>query len=660
MLNFNKIYKGWMPYRFCRLKNRGNRAERFIMRIKIIFIISILQTICPVCVLAQVDPNPASVDFGTIDYNSDSPQINITLTNNHGTNVFLSSFTFSNTSFALVIASGSTTLEPGDSIIYRIRVAETAVGTYNATLTFTFDAVPDVVIPLTASIDYPADASWIFYFLQEIVHIDCQAGDDFCQGIVPFEVATLNGCNGFASPNDFAAQVSAEIELTFNPCNLIYHPDLLGDPSFGMVYEQKNGGCLYETGAECEIVAVFDRPNISLVSQDCQLRGNLAFTITGQDNVAQCTNLTVQRERQAVDPDTQEPLFEPDGQTPIMETYDYQTEESFFLATMAIAHFPVSGGTSATDNIQIAVTRLGAPDVEDITDLNYYSAFLKVSNIDNTVPSLDFILRFKNSAGSFVALPSNVTINQIEWILDGVVDHVDIGALINQWNGYVFDPSSEHIVRAVVYATFTNGLDQTFNVIMSSNELRLYTPDPFLCEDESAPVITTIPPTMSPVGAPNRPIYTNVSGDTIKVPDYMDYTGGGDVDYVPNGFWHGGAARNGIWDPWINDNTLRVGRKVYTFTNALPWEIYQLCPIPTIALPTVSNGETVTLPGTSFGYYNACADPQNLSCPMENDGTVAWNLTWTVYGWLCIKHTCLLQQDANPRPGAGEAWNCDE
>ena len=195
-------------------------------------------------------------------------------------------------------------------------------------------------------------------------------------------------------------------------------------------------------------------------------------------------------------------------------------------------------------------------------------------------------------------------------------------------------------------------------MIMRSNELRLYTPTPDICSDGSIPNVFTIPPILRPDGAPTRPLYTNV--DALGLPDYSSYTGTGDLTFIPGGFWRGGAAKNGVWNTWINNNAKRVGSRAYTFTNALPWEIYWICPIADITLPQVLNGENATLPGTTFGYYNACADPENLRCPVESDGRIAWNLTWTTYGWLCIKHTCLLQMDENPNPGAGEAWNCDE
>lgn len=602
---------------------------------------------------------PTALDFGDTYPGDAPPQKTLTITNYMEESVAVTNYVYSNNEdFKLVTASGNVILAPSESLILRIGFYATGIADYDETLTISFDKHPDIIVPLTGSVLERPDPAWLFFFTEETVHIDCDAGSTFCEGEVPFEIVSTSGCMGYIDPILFAEQISNEVELAFNPCSLIHHPELIGDPSYGIVFEEKNGGCLSELNAECEIIAKFDRSSVSLISEDCHLRGSIAFTITGENNVAQCTDLTIQKERQSVDEMSGEPLFEDDGVTPIMETYDFVTNESFFLASSATAHFPNSGGVSGPDNILIAVTRINPGGIDDYKDLNYYSAYIKVISLDNEIPSLDFALRFKDSRGSFVALPSNVNIDLIEWVADGTVVSSGAGVDAHRFEGYVYDNSSEHIVRAIVHVSFTSSNDQVYNLIMRSNELRLYAPTPGLCEDETAPTIFTIPPVMRPPGAPTRPIYTNVT--PLNLPDYQSYTGNGDTNHVQTSYWTGGAAKDGVWGGWSNDNTLRVGKRTYTFSNALPWEIYQLCPVADIALPSNPHGENITLPGTSFGYFNACADPSLLRCPKESDGRVAWNLTWTVYGWLCMKHSCLLLQDANPNPGAGEAWNCEE
>ena len=344
---------------------------------------------------------PSPMDFGET-FSGDAPlQQNLVITNYLDTNTTITGYTFSNNdTFRLVAATGSINMSPDDSIILRLGFYATDIGSYSETLTISFNNYDDIVVPLMGIVSEKPDPSWLFYFTEEVVHLDCVPGSDYCEGVVPFEVASTDGCLGYINPVQFAESVAGEIELSFNPCNLIYYPDLIGDPSYGMVYEEKNGGCTAELSSACEIVAQFDRESISLVSQDCHLRGSIAFTITGEENVAQCTNLTVERERQSVDELTGEPLWESDGVTPIMEFYDYIANENFFLSTNVTAAFPADGGISGKDNITIAVTKLTDDIVEDQTELSYYSAYIKAVGIDNSVPALDFALRFKNSKGS--------------------------------------------------------------------------------------------------------------------------------------------------------------------------------------------------------------------------------------------------------------------
>lgn len=622
------------------------------------FVLLALFVFVPTKAFAVVSADQALADFGTNYFGDIVQQKNIVLTNNGEPAIILKEVNYSSTSFATLIASGSPTIQAEESYTLRVKLTETAVGTYNERVTFRFENQADIVVDLKAVItERPLD-SWMFFFTKEEINIDCTTGADYCEASVPFEIVSNGGCLSYADPIEFATAVANDIELSFNPCSQIYHPDLMGDPSYAMVYEETNGGCATETTAECTVVAKFVRPSISTVSEDCRLTGQMNFTISGGANVGQCTNLKVSRQRQAKDPVTGALLFEANGITPIMETYDHIAGENLLLQTAVKANFPGLGGTSSPDNIQISVTKLNLPPIQDLSDLTYYSAFIKVINIDNQIPSVDFALRHMDAKGGFVALPANITIEKVEWTADDVVVKNAAGADAFQFLGYVYNKAAEHMVRAIVYASFLNKAGAKVNLIMKSNELRLYTPNSLLCEDETPPKIFTIPPVMRPDRAPTRPIYTNINVD--QTPDYGNHSGVGDLNFIKAGWWHGGAAKDGTWDAWINDNTRRVGRRKFTFINALPWEIYQLCPISDVALPANPQGETVTLPGTAFGYYNACADPTKLGCPIEQDGKIAWNLTWTVYGWLCIRQTCMLLPDGMISTNEGEAWGCDE
>ncbi|MFH0727910.1 MAG: hypothetical protein V2B19_16410 [Pseudomonadota bacterium] len=607
---------------------------------------------------AQVAVDPLLVDFGTAYYGDVVSAKNITLTNNGIEAVKIISAEYSNTSFATFVAQGDTRLQAGDNFILRVKPTESYIGAYAGSLTFKIENQNDVVVDLRATIAARPAESWMFYFTREEVNIDCTAGSDYCEASVPFEVSSNNGCLGYANPIDFSRAVAADIELKFNPCSQVLSPDLMGDPSYSRIYEEKYGGCDTETRSECTIVAKFQRLAISLISEDCHLRGEILFTISGVENVAQCTNLKVSRKRQKTDPGTGAPVFAGDGVTPVMELYDFYPGESFFQEMSVTAQFPVLSGSSRPDNVRVAVTRLDATPVENNTDLHYYSAFIKTIAVDNTVPSLDFALRFKDGKGGFVALPSNIVIEKIDWTADGVIEQSSSGIDAYQFRNYVYASNTEPLIRAVVSASYTNKAGVKQSLLIKSNELRLYTPNKLVCKDGTPPKVYTVPPVMRPERAPTRPIYTNVSN--FELPDYTDYAGDGDLTYVQAGWWHGGAAKNGVWDPWINDNSERVGRKTFTFNNALPWEIYQLCPISDVVLPENPQNEQVVLDGTNFGYYNACADPNKLVCPVERDGSISWNLTWTVYGWLCIRNTCLLLPDVPMQSNAGEAWGCDE
>ena len=183
-----------------------------------------------------------------------------------------------------------------------------------------------------------------------------------------------------------------------------------------------------------------------------------------------------------------------------------------------------------------------------------------------------------------------------------------------------------------------------------SNEIRFFAP--VSCEDDEEPVCTYRPPLLRPIPSDpgliertNRPIFTGLidtngdgEGDTA---DYSHYTGvacdsclATSRSYVENGYWTGRAAKDGIWNDWVADSTRgRVGYRYFTFINARPWDLYNLCP------------RTIETPAIGADRYDACADPNSLRCPSAGsertiEGDSQPTVLWTVDGWECWNYLC--------------------
>ncbi|QTA78476.1 immunoglobulin-like fold-containing [Desulfonema limicola] len=600
--------------------------------------------VCPIPVSA-IETSATSINFGTFHIGQSLPVRNLTIINNHPENdLTILDFQFTgpdSSCFKVISTSGTTQMAPTESLTVVLQFTPSRLGTHNADYIIVSDdaASSAITISLTGiQEDYP-DNQWVFYFSEESIVIDCPQAGDYCQAETWFEVSPpLNSnCGDSSTPLDFAKAVADNMQLSFSPCSQIIAPDLIGNPSYGIIYETRNGACETESNAKCVLQAAIVPASVTLTGNDCHVKGKLKISVSGTDNVKNCTNYSYEDTDENGDPVT------------------INTGFHFFLTSGVTAFFPHTGETSYEDNLEIIVTGTQDQDVEDYTDLEYYRASIRVTDLEGTL--VDFELRFRDATGSYVALPSAVSVTKIDWTVDDILTWSASAPDGFMWTDYDF-PGTEHKIRALVHISF-NSSSGTVNVVLKSNELRLYVPNPGTCADGTVPKVRNVPPVLKPDTAPARAIFSNVTVDNI--PDYGNYTGTGDLFNISPGYWHGGAAKGGVWGSWVNDNNAgRAGTRKFTFKNALPWEVYELCPVVDVELPEVLNSETVDLDGDGPGYYNACADTKNLICPIETDGMIAWNLAWTTYGWLCLRHVCIFQEDNTINVDQGEFWNCDE
>jgi hypothetical protein len=379
--------------------------------------------------------------------------------------------------------------------------------------------------------------------------------------------------------------------------------------------------CPTETNALCRVSASLDRASLRLINGlNCSVEGRLVLEITGAENVRNCIDGTY------TDPETGSsygPLF-------------------LNVTTQVGIRVPaISPAERETDYLTI---RIVGPTGEVITyeDVSTYTALIGIRSIHDA-DQVDFVLRFKDHLGRYVSLPDSIVVHHIDWTVNGQIVYSG-DATATEWRNYRF-PGTEVEVRVYVYVGFDPGDGNLVEMTMSSNGIRLYNPSGVVCPDGTDPVCHTIPPVVRPPGAPDRPIFTSAydvnSDGFLDVADYHSYTGSGALEFVEQGYWYGGAARDGQWDGWVDDNSAgRLGYRYYTFVNASPWDVYELCPASSYLLPGAGAGNPGEITGHGTGIYNACLDAASLECPRDLDNNPKWYLGWTTYGWWCVEYVC--------------------
>lgn len=464
-----------------------------------------------------------------------------------------------------------------------------------------------------------------FNVVEPEVVLECSS-PSHCEGDVWFRIdpAIRLKCNE-VTPLEFVDQIRIAV-MDFDPCSSVWPPYLNGDPSYSIVTFEGHP-CPSDMNALCRISATMDRASLTLVNlSNCSVEGRLFFEITGAGNVRNCLDGSY------TDPETgssYSPLF-----------LNVTTQVGITVPA-------ISPTERETDYLSLKVV---GPTAEVITyeDVSTYTALISVKNVHDA-DRVDLVLRFKDHLGRYVFLPDSIIVHRIDWTLDNETAFTGDMSSALEWSCHF--PGREIEVRAYIYVEFDPGEGDPVEMTMVSNGIRLYNPSGVICPDGTDPLCHTIPPVIRPAGAPDRPIFTNAydvnSDDFLDVADYDQYTGldagdYGNTDFVEDAYWYGGAARNGRWTGWVNDNAAgRLGYRYFTYVNANPWDVYELCPISEYQLPAVLAGDPggITV-GENTGYFNACLDPGGLECPRDLNNNPKWYLSWTTLGWWCIEYVC--------------------
>lgn len=477
--------------------------------------------------------------------------------------------------------------------------------------------------------------------------LECNQNE--CRGKIPFTITPITDLYGedlweWCHQNE--AAIISEVHgmrLSFDPC-FIDRPDNYGNLPDGYNVAARldygSSPCPSAGTPLCLITASIDPDSVALTDYDaCIVEGNIVFTVSGAENVANCRNL---------------PHKIPDPEDPTRETVTRSDVSVVFNTTIApdiARHYggPITLGQFFT----LVVPGQKSQEINDFSPLGAYEVEIRVVEArGNTATLKAYIV---DASGHYTTFPSNVTPVSGSWT----------GATVQPGAGDAFEStriatvslpqSGEFRVRytLTVRATVTDaeGNPETKNVTYRSNEIRFFAP--ISCEDEDRPVCLYRPPLLRPIPPEDlmdrtrRPIFTGLvdtDGDGHpETPDYSHYTGRAcdsclatERSYVDRGYWTGMAAKDGIWEDWVADPTRgRVGYRFFTFVNARPWDVYNYCPRTTILRPSNGFGDRV---------YDSCLDPKTLACPTGQgrgivDGS-EYTLLWTVNGWECWNYLC--------------------
>jgi len=100
---------------------------------------------------AQVSASPTSIDFGSVAVNLEAYTTHVILTNNGTSGAKLTGLTFSEPQFGLYTGLPAQTLSPHQSVTFAFVFLATQPGSYSATITFNFQAIPPVTVQASAT-----------------------------------------------------------------------------------------------------------------------------------------------------------------------------------------------------------------------------------------------------------------------------------------------------------------------------------------------------------------------------------------------------------------------------------------------------------------------------------------------------------------------------
>ena len=530
--------------------------------------------------------------------------------------------------------SNSFRLEPSSSALIKVDFSPGQEGDYSCSLGFSNNATGRVSLGLHGRA-VPA-LTLTDYNFSLVRHGDVifECGADRCTATVGFTAVPQNVKSGFENPPDCPdegfLQAVKGMSVEFDPCVVELHQFMQLPSAYDAAVRLDYNlvPCPHSIGPACRMNAELDPSSVHWTNPAvCQASGVIKITIDGEQNIARCRNL------------------------PMVVTTDNGTKvvQSNNSAVITTAFNPSLGNTPyrlfAEDNVvTLRVPVAVNATVTEPQGLRAYELFIKVTGADpqgKTARVEAFVRDAQNNLGD--SFPQNVQVQSATWT-GGVTPSAGSSLQSVRMVTVPLPDSGEKVVRLTVTATAhikDGDKEQTVHVVWRSNELRFYSPagcsGPTTCVER--------PPVLRPQGAPDRPIFTGLLNN---MPDYNNYTGTAapgalapSLSYVDEGYWLGGAGKDGEWHNWVEDPTVgRVGYRFYTFKNAEPWDLYAMCPQSEYQLPA---GNAV-LPGQHADdrFFNACVDENALDCSIyRTDASKnAWDLAWTTDGWWCVKYFC--------------------
>lgn len=540
----------------------------------------------------------ASVNFGSINMQTTTSTTQpLQVCNTGASTLNLSGTTITGVNqanFSIDTALNGASIPPGGCVtsVLTFTPTDTSTVTANVVIASNDPDQPTLTIPMTGTATYefdPAGLNFWFTVTKGSIGLSCTSPTR-CEGYTDFKMGhNLFGGNiGPSSLTDSAYLdwLRANMSLFFTPC---YSQAQSLHVLYGEINTCEPIHNLTDPHA-CYVKAVIDSDSISIVpNTGGNITGTLKFSIEGATDVNNCKDYS---------------YTAPDGAL-LVENQSFQMNTSLQMK--------VATEYTTTQAMNLYMVKQ-ATAISSASELAGYSAKIVVDHLD-TGSTVHFRLFFTDTNGHEVLLPSNITVTSTDWKVANTVKTTG-NSLIPTFSEIFVGTTAR--VRADVNVTY-NGI----NLVYHSNELEMSAPA-INCGTTGTPVCVDLPPAMRPPNAPERPIYskTYIPGTTLI----------GSI--ATNGYWgtsSSGGTTNTFEDQWIDDNGKgRNGYTTYTFVNAQPWDVYQLCP-----------ESQYVRPANTTNYYNACMDPAGLVCPPARTNISEWYAAWTVDGWWCIQSPCM-------------------
>ncbi len=235
---------------------------------------------------AQVSASPTSISFGSVAVNLEGFTSHVMLTNNGGRGAQLTGLTFSEPEFGLYTGLPVQTLAPQQSATFAFVFLATQPGTYNGTITFTFQDIPSVQVQASATaytttaiatvsptslnlgtVNFGSVAS------QSItVTNSAGPGSDTLTVLSPLAYYQPFFVTGPATPLNLAPGQSATFQVNFSP---LVVGSTTGSVAFCYSALPCNGADLTGTGATPTELSLTNFPTLPFATQTFPYQANL-------------------------------------------------------------------------------------------------------------------------------------------------------------------------------------------------------------------------------------------------------------------------------------------------------------------------------------------------------------------------------------------------